>query len=69
MKRRMIAVGVFLLGAAFVAVGLARGEAATVFQKAVQICMDITRPFRGLSPFPNGTSTQSPTQTRASSAR
>ena len=40
MKRSMIALGVFLLGAVFVAVGLARGEAATVFQKAVQICME-----------------------------
>lgn len=40
MKRSMIAVGVLVLGAAFVAVGLFRGEAATVFQKAVQICME-----------------------------
>ena len=36
----MIAVGVLVLGAVFVAVGLARGEAQTVFQKAVQICME-----------------------------
>ena len=40
MRRTVIAAGVFLLGAAFVAVGLARGEAQTVFQKAVQICME-----------------------------
>ena len=40
MKRSMIAVGVFVLGAVFVAVGVARGEAATVFHKAVQICME-----------------------------
>ena len=40
MKRSMIALGVFLLGAVFVVVGLTRGEAATVFQKAVMICME-----------------------------
>lgn len=40
MRRSVIAVGVFVLGAAFVAVGIFRGEAQTVFQKAVQICME-----------------------------
>ncbi len=34
------AAAVILLGAAFVALGIARGEAATVLQKAVMICME-----------------------------
>lgn len=40
MKRSVTALGVLVLGAAFVAVGIFRGEAQTVFQKAVQICME-----------------------------
>ena len=40
MKRTWIAVGVLCLGAVFVAVGVTRGEAATVLQKAVMICME-----------------------------
>lgn len=34
------AAAVILLGAAFMVLGVARGEAATVLQKAVMICME-----------------------------
>ncbi len=40
MRRALPALGVLVLGAVFLAVGAARGEAATVLQKAVRICME-----------------------------
>lgn len=40
MKRFGIAMGVLCVGAAFVVIGVTRGEAATVLQKAVMICME-----------------------------
>lgn len=38
--RNVLAAVVVLLGAVFVAVGVTRGEAAVVLQKAVVICME-----------------------------
>ena len=40
MRRNVWAWLVLALGAAFVAIGVWRGEAAVVFQKAVRICME-----------------------------
>lgn len=40
LRRNRIAIAVFLFGAAFVAIGIWRGEVETVFRKAVNICME-----------------------------
>ena len=40
LRRNRIALAVLLVGAAFVAVGIWRGEVETVFRKAVNICME-----------------------------
>ena len=40
MRRSALAWGVLLLGAVFIAVGIWRGEAAVVLQKAIRICME-----------------------------
>ena len=44
MKRRLIpffiAAGLLLTGIAFIVIGVIRGEALTVFQKAIQICLE-----------------------------
>lgn len=38
--RNLAALGVFLLGGAFLLLGLFRGEASTVFTKAINICLE-----------------------------
>lgn len=38
--RRICAWGVLIVGAVFVAVGIARGEVETVLRKAVLICLE-----------------------------
>ncbi|MDO4269308.1 MAG: CD1871A family CXXC motif-containing protein [Eubacteriales bacterium] len=40
LKRNRIAVAVLLTAVCFVALGVWRGEAETVFRKAVNICME-----------------------------
>ncbi len=40
MKRHLPAVAVFCLGAVLLTLGIVRGEAQTVLQKAVIICME-----------------------------
>ena len=38
--RRILCVSLLLLGIAMIVLGVFRGEAETVFQKAVRICME-----------------------------
>lgn len=38
--RRILCVSLLLLGIAMIILGVLRGEAETVFQKAVRICME-----------------------------
>ena len=38
--RRLVPWGLLLLGAAFTAIGVLRGEADTVFVKAINICLE-----------------------------
>ncbi|MEG0764740.1 MAG: CD1871A family CXXC motif-containing protein [Pseudoflavonifractor sp.] len=40
LKEHRAALGLLLLGFAFLAIGVWRGEAETVFRKAVNICME-----------------------------
>lgn len=40
LRRNWIALAVILVGAAFAAIGIARGEMATVLAKATRICME-----------------------------
>lgn len=39
-QKNLIAISILLLGAAFVVIGLARGEAFTVLRKAINICLE-----------------------------
>ena len=39
-KRNILRISMFVLGAAFVAVGIFRNETAEVFDKAVRICLE-----------------------------
>ncbi len=40
LRRNRAAVALLLLAAAFIVIGVLRGEAQTVFRKAVNICME-----------------------------
>lgn len=39
-KRRAVQIGLLTLSAAFIAVGIARGEASVIFMKAVKLCLE-----------------------------
>ncbi len=40
MKKWLICIGALLAGVCMIAVGATRGEAMTVFEKAIRICME-----------------------------
>lgn len=39
-KRRALQIGLLTLSAVLIAVGIARGEAAVIFMKAVKLCLE-----------------------------
>lgn len=39
-RRKLLAAGLVMLGAAFMVIGVLRGEHETVFRKAVMICLE-----------------------------